>query len=237
MSEITRREFLAGAASTAAVALGPHTGAKAMDTGSSFRGSHQPKALPFDATKLDGLSERLIQSHWENNYGGSVKALNMVEQRLAGAIAEPDFPPLIYGGLKREEAHRVGSVVLHERYFGNLGGDGKPVGDIAAALRERFGSLETWESDFRRTALALGGGSGWVVTSLNLHTNELRTQWSWDHMTNMPAGVPLLVLDMYEHAYHMDYGAAASKYVDAFMRNVAWSEVDRRFLQARRMFA
>ncbi len=100
----------------------------------------------------------------------SVKALNLIEQRLASALGDADFPPLVFGGLKREEAHRIGSVVLRERYFGNLGGDGKPDGGIVAALRERFGSLDGWETDFRRTALSLAGGSGWAVLGLNLHT-------------------------------------------------------------------
>lgn len=75
---------------------------------------------------------------------------------------------------------------------------------------------------------ALGGGSGWTILSYNLHTGEVHNYWAWDHMHNAPMGYPLLVLDMYEHAYHMDYGAAAAKYVDAFMQNVNWDEVSRR---------
>ena len=90
----------------------------------AFRGQHQPQALRFDPAKLKGLSEKLIKSHWENNYGGAVKALNTVEQRLASMLTEKDLPPYIYGDLKREELVRTGSVVLHENYFANLGGDG-----------------------------------------------------------------------------------------------------------------
>ena len=90
-----------------------------------------PKPLGFNPTKLDGLSERLIQSHWENNYLGSVKALNMIEGRLAAAQVDKDFPPVVYGGLKREELHRTGSVILHEIYFGGLGGGCKAAGAIA----------------------------------------------------------------------------------------------------------
>lgn len=195
----------------------------------SLKGGREPKPLPFDPTKLNGLSEKLIRSHWENNYVGSVKTLNLVSERLAAAMSDPELPPIFYGGLKREELHRVGSVVLHEQYFGNLGGDGKSSGDVLNAIKKAYGSYEAWEAEFRRTAMSLAGGSGWCVLTYNTYTNELRNQWAWDHMHGAISALPLLVLDMYEHSYHMDYGSAAAKYVDAFMRNVNWEEVDRRF--------
>jgi Fe-Mn family superoxide dismutase len=194
----------------------------------AFRGQHQPRPLPFDPAKLKGLSERLIRSHWENNYGGAVKALNAVEQRLDGMLKDKDLPPYVYGDVKREELVRTGSVVLHEHYFANLGGDGKAAGGALDLIKGAFGSLETWEAEFRRTANALAGGSGWVVLAFNLHTGETHNYWAWDHMHNAVLGVPLLVLDMYEHAYHLDFGAAAARYVDAFMENVNWEEVGRR---------
>ena len=95
-------------------------------------------------------------------------------------------------------------------------------------IKQWFGSYEQWEDEFKKTANALGGGSGWVIFAQNAHTGEYHNYWSWDHMHNVPMGHPLLVLDMYEHAYHMDYGATAAKYVDAFMQNVNWEEVNRR---------
>lgn len=194
----------------------------------AFRGVHQPKPLPFDAAKLKGLSERLIRSHWENNYGGAVKALNAVEQRLDAMLKDKELPPYLYGDVKREELIRTGSVVLHEQYFGNLGGDGKAGGKVLELIKKWFGSLEAWEAEFRKTANALSGGSGWAMLAYNLYSGELHNYWAWDHMHNAPMGRPLLVLDMYEHAYHLDYGAAAAKYVDAFMLNVNWEEVNRR---------
>lgn len=130
--------------------------------------------------------------------------------------------------LKREELVRTGSVVLHDHYFANLGGDGKPGGTVLDSIKDWFGSYEQWEAEFKRTGNALGGGSGWVILAYNQHTKEIHNYWSWDHMHNAPMSRPLLVLDMYKHAYHMDYGAAAAKYVDAFMQNVNWEEVNRR---------
>ena len=170
-----------------------------------------------------------MRSHYDNNYLGSLKTLDMISLRLAAAMKDPELPPIVYGGLKREELHRLGSVILHEHYFGNLGGDGKPEGDVLKAIKKTYGSYDAWEAEFRRTAMSLAGGSGWCVLTYNTYTNELRNQWAWDHMHGAIAGIPLLAMDMYEHAYHMDYGSAAGKYVDAFLRNVNWEEVDRRF--------
>ena len=204
---------------------------------SAFLGQHQPKPLPFAPGSLQGISERLIQSHWENNYIASVKALNMLEPRLAAAMKDPDLPPIVYGGLKREELQRTGSIIFHENYFGNLGGNGKPGGAIAAALADAFGSLATWEAEFRRTAMALAGGSGWCVLAYNTHSRSLHNYWAVDHLHGTLGAVPLLVLDMYEHAFQIDYGAAADKYVAAFMQNVDWEEVDHRYSLALKMTA
>jgi Fe-Mn family superoxide dismutase len=242
MTDELKRETLAllGAGAAGAMVSGI-AGAQNVTTPTkevrgSMLGGREPKPLPFDPAKLNGLSEKLIRSHWENNYIGSVKTLNMISERLANAMNDPELPPVVYGGLKREELHRVGSVILHEQYFGNLGGDGKAAGDALNAIKKAYGSYEAWEAEFRRTAMSLAGGSGWCVLTYNLLTNELRNQWAWDHMHGAIGGVPLLALDMYEHSYHMDYGTAAAKYVDAFMRNVNWQEVDRRF-EARRTAA
>ncbi len=198
----------------------------------AFAGQHQPKPLPFDPAKLTGLSEKLIKSHWENNYGGAVKALNAIEVKLAALLQEKDLPPYIYGDVKREEMIRTGSVVLHDHYFGNLGGDGKPGEDILFGIRQTWGSFEAWEAEFKKTGNALAGGSGWAMLSYNFHTGELHNYWAWDHMHNAAMSRPLLVMDMYEHAFHIDFGAAAAKYVDAFMQNVNWQEVNRRYTQA-----
>lgn len=194
----------------------------------AFRGEHQAKPLKFDPAKLKGLSERLIRSHWENNYGGALKALNAIERRLAVLLSEEDLPPYVYGDLKREELVRTGSVVLHEHYFDNLGGDGRANGPVLQLLTEWFGGYDAWHAEFTRMANGLAGGSGWVILAYNLHTGEVHNYWAWDHMHNVPMGRPLLVLDMYEHSYHLDYGAAAAKYVEAFMENVDWDEVNRR---------
>ena len=238
MTDINRRNALSMVGVGAAVAAldGAAPGPAAAQPPAP-RHTHRPRPLPFDPARLDGLSERLINSHWQNNYIGSVNALNLVETRLAAAMAEPDFPPLIYGDIKREQLHRTGSVVLHELYFGNLGGNGRAGGEVQQALALAFGSFAGWEAEFRRTASALAGGSGWCLLALNAHTGALENYWMWDHMHAPATGMPLLALDMYEHSYHIDYGSAAARYIDAFMRNVNWEEVDRRYVRARRAVA
>src|SRR5262245_59097592 len=116
-------------------------------TGSrAFSGNHQAKPLKFDPAKLNGLSERLIRSHWENNYGGALKALNTIEQRLAAMLGDRDLPPYVYADLKREELVRTGSVILHEHYFDNLGGSGRASGSALKLLGEWFGSYESWQA-------------------------------------------------------------------------------------------
>lgn len=200
----------------------------------AFEGNHQPLPLPFDPAKLTGISETIIVSHWENNYKGAIRNLNAIEKQLDTLARDSSSLAAVYGALKREESLRTGSMILHEKYFGNLGGDGQAQGAVLKAIQEAYGDYTLWEADFKKTAAALGGGSGWVVLTYNLHNGELHNYWSWDHMHNVTAGYPLLVLDMYEHAYHLDYGAAAAKYIDAFLLNVNWETVNHRFVKARK---
>lgn len=230
MKNISRREAIGGIVATAssAFAINATTQEHLQTNPPAFAGKHQPMPLPFDATKLSGISEKLIRSHHGNNYAGAVKALNLVEQRLASLGREKDLQPYIYGDLKRQELIRTGSVVLHELYFSNLGGNGKADGSARKLIERWFGTYENWESEFKRVGNSLSGGSGWAILAFNQQTKELHNYWSSDHTSNAPFSVPLLVLDMYEHAYQMDYGAAAAKYVDAFMANVNWDEVNHR---------
>ena len=231
MVTMTRREALAGLAATAALGIAKEAFGQTQTTPTvirAFAGQHQPKPLPFDATKLTGISEKLIRSHHENNYTGAVKALNVVEQHLAEMAGMKDLPAYLYGDLKREELIRTGSVVLHELYFANLGGNGKADGNAPKLIGQWFRDQGTWESEFKWIGSALGGGSGWVILAFNTQMRELHNYWAADHAHNAPFSVPLLVLDMYEHAYQMDYGAAAAKYIDAFLQNVNWDEVNRR---------
>ncbi len=191
----------------------------------AFRDDQQPVPLPFKPAGLKGLSTKLIESHWANNYGGSVRALNEVNRRLALALDQPDLPAFVYNDLKREHLMRTGSVVLHELYFANLGAGGNASTALRSDIEASFGSFDRWETEFRRIAAGLGGGSGWVMLGFNSHLQVLENYWMADHMHGPVTAEPLLVLDMYEHSYQMDYGAATARYVDAFFDNINWDVV------------
>lgn len=198
-------------------------------------GPHQPVPLPFAAGSLRGLSEQLITSHHQNNYVGAVKNLNRVEQELSRVTAET--PAFVVAALHERALAFRNSKSLHEAYFGNLGGDGKRAGAVETALAQAFGSSGQWEAGFRYAGAGLGGGSGWVVLALELDTGELRTVAMTSHTQALSLGVPLLVMDMYEHSYQMDFGAAVPRYLDAFFANVQWDEVNRRLERAGRAAA
>jgi Fe-Mn family superoxide dismutase len=215
-----------GAPSTAPSAALPIT------AGVAFAGKHVVQPLPFQATALKGLSEKLISSHHDNNYAGAVKNLNKVEEELSRVTKET--PAFEVGGLKQSELGYRNSVTLHELYFGNLGGDGHASGSAEKVLGDAYAGFGRWEEIFRSTGAALGGGSGWVITAWDLQRDVPYTFWSGHHSQQSASAVPLLVMDMYEHAYQMDYGAAAAKYIDAFFANIQWDEVNRRYERARR---
>jgi Fe-Mn family superoxide dismutase len=193
-----------------------------------------PQVLPlsFDAGRLRGLSERLIRSHHQNNYGGAVKRLQAIRDKLA-ALDWDTTPGFVINGLKREELIAANSMFLHELYFAGLGGDGVlPQGGLSVGIARDFGSVERWRAQFTALAVALGGGSGWALMSWSARENRLINHWAADHAHLLSGATPLLALDMYEHSYHMDYGTDAKSYVAAFMENVLWSAVAERYIVA-----
>jgi Fe-Mn family superoxide dismutase len=192
----------------------------------------QTLPLPFDAAGLRGLSEKLIVSHHQNNYVGAAKRLNAIRAQLA-AMPFGQAPGFQLNGLKREELIATNSVLLHELYFAGLGGDGVTMAPaMQLALQANFGSFERWREEFVACAKALGGGSGWMLLVFQPREGTLVNQWASDHTHAVAGGVPLLALDMYEHAYHLDHGAAAGAYVDAFMGNIDWDGVYERYQSA-----
>ena len=195
---------------------------------------YEMKPLGCEPAKLTGLSEKLIFSHYENNYGGAVKRLNAITATLA-ELDMATAPVFTLNGLKREELIATNSMILHEVYFDSLGDGGPLDGALKTAIERDFGSFERWQAEFTAMGKALGGGSGWVLLTYSPRDGRLVNQWASDHAHTLAGGTPVLALDMYEHSYHMDYGAAAAKYIEAFMRNVDWEVVDRRYESARRV--
>jgi len=171
------------------------------------------RPLSCDPVRIKGMSERLIISHYENNYGGAVKRLNLIEEKLA-ELDYANAPGFLINGLKREELIAMNSMILHE-----------------LLIARDFGSHERWRAEFVAVGKALGGGSGWVLFSWSSRDRKLVNQWASDHCHALAGGVPILALDMYEHSYHIDYGAKAATYVDTFMEVIRWRNVDRLFTE------
>ena len=120
-------------------------------------------------------------------------------------------------------------MILHELFFASLGAESEPDATLRDALARDFGSLERWRAEFAAMGKALGGGSGWVLLTWSRRDGKLVNQWAPDHTHTLAGGEPILALDMFEHAYHVDYGAKAAAYVEAFMHAIDWPNVRRRF--------
>src|SRR5690242_6502184 len=189
---------------------------------------------------LSGISEQMVVSHYEHNYGNAVRTLNAVRRELAALDAGTPLHRL--RGLKREELSLMGSVALDELYFGNLGGfrragpnsglgrpDWHEVPDaFAAEIAADFGSASAWRREFVGTAQSLAGGSGWVLLTYSRRQRRFWNQLATDDAQAGVDAAPVLVLDMYEHAYQMDFGTNATAYIDTFFRNINWEAVLKR---------
>jgi Fe-Mn family superoxide dismutase len=188
--------------------------------------TYQMKPLGCNPSRLKGLSEKLIVSHYENNYGGAVKRLNAICDQLAG-LDPASAPVFVLNGLRREQLIAMNSMILHELYFDGLGAGGDPGSALSDALRRDFTSFERWRAEFVAMGKALGGGSGWVLLTYSHRDRQLVNQWAADHTHAVAGATPILALDMYEHSYHMDYGAKAATYVEAYMAAIRWANADR----------
>ena len=223
--DIERRNFLHAVGAAAGVAAAsmlvqsaqaqtaPQPGAKSM--------KYEIKPFSLDPKSVKGISEKVLVSHYENNYVGAVKRLTAI----AAQLVELDYskaPGFVINGLKREELIAMNSMILHEAYFDSLGGGGTSSGSLADAITRDFGSVERWRAEFSAMGKAEGGGSGWVLLMYSPRDKRLINQWAADHTNAVAGGRPVIALDMYEHAYHMDYGAKAGGYVDAFMEAINW---------------
>jgi Fe-Mn family superoxide dismutase len=181
---------------------------------------------------LNGITPRLIESHYENNYGGALNRLNEIAEELA-AVDPAKASAHAVSRLKKEEAATLNSTLLHELYFASLGGDGRMVPEeMSAAIGRDFGSVAGWRDEFIALAGALAEGSGWVLLTYVPRDARLINQTAVDHSQSIAGGIPILALDMYEHAYHLDFGANATAYIAAFMRNIDWDSVQARYRNA-----
>jgi Fe-Mn family superoxide dismutase len=181
---------------------------------------------------LNNISPRLIESHYENNYGAALNRLNAVTRELE-TLDIRTSPVQVVSRLNRERAALLNSTLLHELYFASLGGDGRKISDaIAEALARDFGSVDRWRHEFVALAEALASDCGWILLTYVPRDSRLLNHSAAERGHSIAGGIPVLALDMYEHAYHIEFGANTTAYVAAFMRNIDWGAVERRYVDA-----
>ncbi len=186
----------------------------------------------FDLRELDGISENQISQHRDILYAGYVKKINEIEEKLETADrSKANQTYSEFRGLKADETFALNGVLFHELYFENLGGKGGiPDGKVLELIERDFGSFDRWEEDFKACGLA---GRGWVLLTFSLYDGRLHNYTLDTHNYNVPAlQIPLLVMDVYEHAYAIDYGVKRPPYIDAFLRNIRWDVVNNRLEKA-----
>lgn len=177
---------------------------------------------PLNYTQLDGLSERQLKEHHDILYAGYVKKIGEIEEKLKTAdVSAANATYSEFGELKREETFALNGVKLHEGYFDNMKPNSSEcAGRIRKLIERDFGSYEAWEKEFRAIGLA---GRGWVVLGYDLDEQKLRNVLCDAHnhggVWNM---VALFIMDIYEHAYFIDYGTGRKAYIESFFKNSNW---------------
>ena len=233
MPDISRRAALGAGAGLLVGAMTLPASAQQIAAATTPKFRVQP--LSFNPEKISSLSAKAIASHHGEHYAAAVNRLNALSEQLAKLVFAAT-PAATISELKRDEHSVYNSTILHELYFESLGeAPTRPSGVFAEALARDFGSLDRWKAEFAATGKALGGGSGWVILAYAPRDKRLFTHWAADHSMAPAGGVPLLALDMYEHAYQMDYGADAGKYVDNFMQAIRWTTPERLYREAIRV--
>lgn len=188
----------------------------------------QIKNLPFK--ELKGISQKTIDIHWGKLYQGYVKKWQEIQEKLKNAdlaLANATFSDL--RELKLEESFAADAVLLHEAYFDILGGDGQAAGEIVKAITQDFGSFENWQKELNALGLC---ARGWVVLAYDFNDGKLHNYLAdLHHHGGIWGTAPILVLDVYEHAYFIDFGADRKSYLETFSANLNWQTINQKYLK------
>ncbi len=169
---------------------------------------------------LPGLSQKMLEQHFKL-YEGYVKKSNEIQTKVDSADkSEANGVYSFIGELKRQETFAVNGMKLHEVYFGHLQGDGVAAGDLVSMIEKDFGSIEAWKEEMLATGMS---ARGWAILAFDYRDNRLHVYGSDGHNVGAVWGaVPVIVLDVYEHAYFIDYGISRKAYIDTFFKNLDW---------------
>ncbi len=188
--------------------------------------AYTAKPLPF-SSELTGISKKTIEIHHDKLYAGYVAKLNEVWEKLGAARDNADVQAAAnqtyseLRSLRSAETFAANGVYLHEAYFNVLGGNGAPSGALADAIAAKWGSVEKFIAYFSASGMAM---RGWVVLAYNTNSGELNIFGADAHNEGGVWGcIPLIVLDVYEHAYFIDYGSDRKKYIADFWKNLDWA--------------
>ncbi|MFN7182011.1 MAG: superoxide dismutase [Planctomycetota bacterium] len=188
--------------------------------------ARNPKNVKPDIENLTGFTQKQLNEHFDVLYKGYVNKINEIEEKLKSASpSEANATYSNFRALKTEEVFTENAIRLHEGYFESLGKGSKPQGPIENLIKEDFGSVEKWEEEFKGLGLA---ARGWVVLAFDLETRKLKNFLTDFHSIGVWNAIPLLILDVYEHAYFIDYGTARKKYIESYFANIDWNTVNAR---------
>lgn len=240
-AQITRRDFLGKAALVTAAASSFPSLVSAMETvtGVSFhKGEKKMDVIktfvPKNYERLlgtPGFSDVLLKNHF-TLYQGYVKNTNTLADTLASMVKEGKSASPEYAELKRRFGWEFNGMRLHELYFDNMSKSGASLTtashDLAHAINDQFGSYNQWQSDFVATGSMRG--IGWVILAFDRQSHRFFNVWVNEHDGGHLSGaIPLLVMDVFEHAYVLDYGLKKVDYIEAFLKAIDWSTVSKRF--------
>lgn len=181
----------------------------------------------------EGFSDAMLKNHF-TLYEGYVKNTNMFLERLQTLAKDDKASPGEFAELKRRLGWEWNGMRLHELYFGNMENGGIELGKgelIEEKIVASFGSMEAWEKEFKATGAIRG--IGWAVLTYDHEADKLLNVWVNEHDVGHLAGTtPLLIMDVFEHAFMLDYGIKRANYIDAFMNAIDWSVVNERLVKA-----
>jgi len=193
---------------------------------------YKVKPLPFAYNALEGISEQQLKFHHNTHYVAYVNNRNKIEEQLDEMRKKGDFPNI--RGLKLNESHSASGMILHEVYWDTLGGKGgDPKGKLAEKMKQDFGSIENWKKEFMAIA---NTARGWVLLCFDLSDNRLHNYSVDFHDQGAVWGaIPIMALDLWEHAHYTDYGPNKAKYFEAFFKNINWEKINENFEKISRL--
>jgi Fe-Mn family superoxide dismutase len=234
MNNLSRRRFLAassGAVAGTFVASGFADDSANLSPTDTGLITGKPKPLRFES--IPGfLSAEQVTPHHSAHYGGALRGYMATDKQLQSSIMTGvAIDPHSYGAIQRARTSKGNSVILHELYFeGMTAKSNVPNAEVLAAIQKRFGSLEKWADDFQASAQA---ASGWAMLVFHPISGKLYNIVSDEHASGILwMGTPLVVIDVYEHAFYVDYQNRKGDYIEMFMKHIDWKEVNRRLTEA-----